>query len=702
MATQLIRLGTSNHPVMLSNHIIFELSHAFIFTTTLFEFLAISFLSSSLAHDRPTLYADGDNVLELFTSDFNESVYNKPSAFFIEFYSSWCGHCIEYKPHFVRLATMMKSWKNVVTVAVINCADELNSPICREHAIDAFPTLKYFHSNAKNHEDNIRFKGDYHNLQTVSEQIAQWAKEDFDRISPTSWPQLTHTPSEVSLSELWTKAEAKANKDIELLCVIAEDQPAKHAYALMINYAEDPRIGVFLVDPSHKLVQDTDVKNPGLVIYKRDQKEGPIYKSGAPMGSWEDMQKKVDEFLSNIARPLESGLKKVDPAKAIPTVTESNEVNWTQFEVQYLDLTSAYHYMLTQEIPRNPVIAGAELVALRSWIHLLRLFGPGSAPIRRFFFRLDEWLRGAMAKESLISTDKYLAKFEEIQSELGRPIPANVKYMACRGSLPNLRGYTCSLWTLLHAISAQAYKERKDDPHFSPVEEVLDPIHQFVTQFLSCEVCSQNFDKMFKEDIHLAQNTDDVVLWLWRAHNKVNKRLHGQPSEDPHFPKQQFPPNSLCSECRDTETDFNEQETLRFMLKYYSNIKADNLLPEPRYKLNEYDKGKLEIVANRRLNPKFEGMAGKVENSEQFAARLREEQQEIGGLKHHWKQIEGDALDSIPLDVNQSTTSFYLFWLFIAGSVFMMAYWKYRRNRSSCFRLGKFWKTFYYSNNYKV
>lgn len=48
----------------------------------------------------------------------------------------------------------------------------------------------------------------------------------------------------------------------------------------MINYAEDPRIGVFLVDPSHKLIQDTNVKNPGLVIYKRDQKEEPIYKSG--------------------------------------------------------------------------------------------------------------------------------------------------------------------------------------------------------------------------------------------------------------------------------------------------------------------------------------------------------------------------------------------------------------------------------------
>lgn len=65
------------------------------------------------------------------------------------------------------------------------------------------------------------------------------------------------------------------------------------------------------------------------------------------MGSWEEMKKKVDEFLAKIARPLESGLKKVDPAKAIPTVTESNEVNWTQFEVQVCPIISA-NYLIEQ------------------------------------------------------------------------------------------------------------------------------------------------------------------------------------------------------------------------------------------------------------------------------------------------------------------------------------------------------------------
>lgn len=54
-----------------------------------------------------SLYAPGDNVLELDALNFNSSVYNQPRAFFIEFYSSWCGHCIHYKPKWVEFATFV-------------------------------------------------------------------------------------------------------------------------------------------------------------------------------------------------------------------------------------------------------------------------------------------------------------------------------------------------------------------------------------------------------------------------------------------------------------------------------------------------------------------------------------------------------------------------------------------------------------------
>lgn len=41
----------------------------------------------------------------------------------------------------------------------------------------------------------------------------------------------------------------------------------------------------------------------------------------------------------------------------------------------------------------------------------------------------------------------------------------------------------------------------------------------------------------------------DMMTYLWRAHNIVNNRLHGDPTEDPQFIKMQFPPPFLCPTC---------------------------------------------------------------------------------------------------------------------------------------------------------
>lgn len=68
---------------------------------------------------------------------------------------------------------------------------------------------------------------------------------------------------------------------------------------------------------------------------------------------------------------------------------------------------------------------------------------------------------------------------------------------------------------------------------------------------------------------------EDAVLWLWRGHNKVNKRLKGEASEDPHFPKQQFPPPSICPECHGPN-GFDEQKVLQFLLRYFSDVRIDN------------------------------------------------------------------------------------------------------------------------------
>ena len=84
------------------------------------------------------------------------------------------------------------------------------------------------------------------------------------------------------------------------------------------------------------------------------------------------------------------------------------------------------------------------------------------------------------------------------------------------------------------------------------------------------------------------------MLWLWGAHNKANKRLHGQPSEDPLFPKIQFPSQVTCAKCHKAGSTnahpiWDKDEVLNFLIHMYreENIKQDVLktLPEKSTKL---------------------------------------------------------------------------------------------------------------------
>ena len=65
----------------------------------------------------------------------------------VEFYSSWCGHCIHFAPTFKSLAEDVYSWRGVMAVAAIDCAVEANMAVCREYEIMGYPTIKFFSPN---------------------------------------------------------------------------------------------------------------------------------------------------------------------------------------------------------------------------------------------------------------------------------------------------------------------------------------------------------------------------------------------------------------------------------------------------------------------------------------------------------------------------------------------------------------------------
>uniref|UniRef100_A0AC34RBK3 Sulfhydryl oxidase n=1 Tax=Panagrolaimus sp. JU765 TaxID=591449 RepID=A0AC34RBK3_9BILA len=131
----------------------------------------------------------------------------------------------------------------------------------------------------------------------------------------------------------------------------------------------------------------------------------------------------------------------------------------------------------------------------------------------------------------------------------------------------------------MHAVTVQAYLDEKDNPNFKPVVEVLEPIHQFIYRYLSCEICAKNFHKMAVDTNALSHVTrsEDAVLWLWRAHNSANKRLSKDASEDPSYPKRQFPPDAICHDCQQNGV-FLEEKVLSFMIRYYTDIRTDGVV----------------------------------------------------------------------------------------------------------------------------
>ena len=45
------------------------------------------------------------------------------------------------------------------------------------------------------------------------------------------------------------------------------------------------------------------------------------------------------------------------------------------------------------------------------------------------------------------------------------------------------------------------------------------------------------------------ESAQDAILWLWKAHNRVNVRLKDDVSDDPVFPKKVFPDKENCPAC---------------------------------------------------------------------------------------------------------------------------------------------------------
>lgn len=189
-----------------------------------------------------------------------------------------------------------------------------------------------------------------------------------------------------------------------------------------------------------------------------------------------------------------------------------------------------------------------------------------------FLHELDSYV----AEKIEIDGSDLKTKLQQLKSKWSG-INVTNNWIGCQGSSSNLRGYSCGLWELFHFLTVQAAA----DPTLSDPLVSLKTVHGFVKNFFGCTDCSQHFQAMANElFIWQVSSKDDAVLWLWKAHNQVNRRLAGDETEDPAFPKIQFPSQTICVRCRDEFLNWQTNEVLHFLKEYYGvgNIsRADGL-----------------------------------------------------------------------------------------------------------------------------
>ncbi|VDD81954.1 unnamed protein product [Mesocestoides corti] len=252
------------------------------------------------------------------------------------------------------------------------------------------------------------------------------------------------------------------------------------------------------------------------------------------------------------------------PGLSNPAENQTSPVAYSM-PVYAADIIASLQYLLVRDVGIKATIKGSDLDALKEfmavvskYLNLGRRYNEDVAYLRKHIEGMSEITRKEwheLVAGLNISTDQ-------------------VQHIACRGSKPYLRGYPCGLWIMFHSMSVNRFLQSKKPEPKAPIAHAL---NRFVPRFFSCSYCAYHFARLTSnvrlshEDVYpdslneeppfplvvpdpsslpaAPKSSRDEVLWLNTVHNLVNKRLSGNPSEDPAAPKVVFPSPEQCRAC---------------------------------------------------------------------------------------------------------------------------------------------------------
>ncbi|XP_062855542.1 sulfhydryl oxidase 1 [Trichomycterus rosablanca] len=512
---------------------------------------------------RAGLYTDADQILILSPDQVDTELFHSSSATLVEFYASWCGHCVAFSPVWKSLALDIKEWKPAVNLAAIDCADDENFKVCKRFGIRGFPSIKIFPAFSTNDSaaQNIRnFRRDVPGLRhLIIDKL-----ESFKEAWPPAFPPLEAT----SATELDAYLQNYSGQHVAL---VFEKKDSYMGREVILDLLQFENVAVRRVlESEEELVSRLGVADfPSCYLYYSPTNFSRL-----------SVLNETRAFYSSALQKLPGVVRAGKPKPAVTDlIRNETEEQWRSFNrtrVYMSDLESALHYSLRVEVAAHTTVSGDDLTALRGFVSVLTKYFPGRPPVKCALKAAFDWLQEQ--KGASISYSDFRAALD-VKSP-NASLPGGVRWVGCQGSKPHTRGYSCAMWTLFHVLTVQAERTGAEDP-----QEVLQAMRRYVQSFFGCHECAHHFESMAEEDLDDVTTLGGSVLWLWSRHNCVNNRLAGALNEDPHFPKLQWPPPDLCPAChgvdRSGEHVWVQKEVLSFLKHYYSSQRLlHDFLPE--------------------------------------------------------------------------------------------------------------------------
>ncbi|NXA42591.1 QSOX1 oxidase, partial [Eudromia elegans] len=462
-------------------------------------------------------------------------------------------------------------WRPAVMIAALDCADEANQQVCTDFGITGFPTLKFFRAFSKKAEDGIRISNPSATVRDLRHSIISNLEQSRD-----AWPPACPPLEPASADEVRTFFQSN---NVKYLALIFEESDSFVGREVTLDMLQYENVAVRRVLSSEEeLVRKfgvTSFPSAYLLLSNGSFSRLPVHMEARSFYTY------YLRVLPGVTR----GSYKLNVNSSASNVTTTALLKHADRSKVYMaDLESALHYSLRVEVTRTRVLSGAALSALKCYVALLAKYFPGRPFVQTYLHTLDGWLRNWTEPELPRDVLK-----EAMKNKADDPhpavLPSNVTWVGCQGSEPHFRGYPCAVWTLFHLLTLQAFQSGPDKE--LPLE-VLGTMRCYVRNFFGCQECAQHFEAMAAESMDKVQGRQEAVFWLWSHHNEVNARLAGSDTEDPKFPKLQWPPPDMCPLCHKEESGvhaWDEPAVLRFLEAHFSPGNIDAGYTEPNTEL---------------------------------------------------------------------------------------------------------------------